>query len=289
MKLKFKAKCIGHNASIYGLCALNKNEFVTGDGNGSIVKWNINQAETGFQIAKCDQSIICLAFNEEMLLAGDLLGHFYQIDKENLVRRLIAHDKGLYKIVEHDGFVFTVGGDGWLKKWQGVNLIESIQLSHSLIRSIAFSPISNLAYIGDAAGIVYEINTDEMNLIQKWIAHPNTVASLCFIKDKLLVTGGKDAKLQLWDLDDNYKSIAMIDSHWYSVYDLVFVNNHIISCSRDGSIRIWDLNLNPVTTYDALHGHGHIRSVNKLCVMPGGAHLISCSDDKTAIVWELVN
>ncbi|ETO12138.1 hypothetical protein RFI_25237, partial [Reticulomyxa filosa] len=57
----------------------------------------------------------------------------------------------------------------------------------------------------------------------------------------------------------------------------------IISCSSDGTIRIWD----SITGNQLKILQGHTNWVRDVRISPDGQTIISCSDDKTIRLWDI--
>jgi WD40 repeat protein len=106
--------------------------------------------------------------------------------------------------------------------------------------------------------------------------------------NEILYSGGKDAILRLW----NWKSGTMkreIPAHNFVVYDILALpkGSHIVSASRDKSIKIWTEDLNFLERIDLREG-GHRHSVNSL-VSYSENQFVSASDDKRIITWLILD
>jgi len=58
---------------------------------------------------------------------------------------------------------------------------------------------------------------------------------------KFLLTGGRDAHLNIWQTD-SYELIKSIPAHNWAIYDIVFNPDTTLfaTASRDKTIKIWD-------------------------------------------------
>ncbi|KAF5122772.1 hypothetical protein DV452_000536 [Geotrichum candidum] len=71
------------------------------------------------------------------------------------------------------------------------------------------------------------------------LGHTSLVGQLQ-MKDDILVSGGSDGALRVWDLKE-YKCVHRLAAHDNSVTSLQFDENRIVSGGSDGKVRVWDL------------------------------------------------
>jgi WD40 repeat protein len=78
----------------------------------------------------------------------------------------------------------------------------------------------------------------------------------------------------------------MLKGHTDSVYTVAvtFDGRHVVSGSRDRTLRVWDL----ATGKTKKTLHGHTSPVTEVAVTPDGRHMVSsCSWNDTLRVWDL--
>lgn len=122
----------------------------------------------------------------------------------------------------------------------------------------------------------------------------------------LLVSCSSDQSIKVWDVQKKEIKTDLRD-HEHVVEDVRWanensfqyiqkasdidekqcsgVNRYVVSCSRDKSIKFWDVNTS--TLLFTLIGHDNW--VRMLRFMPGGRYLISAADDKHIKVWDIEN
>ena len=103
----------------------------------------------------------------------------------------------------------------------------------------------------------------------------------------MLYSGGRDALLKIWDTQQNDLCQTSVNAHMGTINSLCFVDDWLISAGRDKIIRIWEkdgLLAESKSSFDNWHFH----SVNKVINHPLSKELISCSDDKSIILWEQI-
>jgi serine/threonine protein kinase len=115
--------------------------------------------------------------------------------------------------------------------------------------------------------------------------HLNSIHTLTFNEDgKILVSGGADQTIKLWDLKTN-QLLHTLKGHQSIIETVIFTPDHqfLISGSWDYTIRIWDYK-NQVEINQFKEHSGWI---NCLTISPDGKTLISGGADKTIKVWQL--
>ena len=120
----------------------------------------------------------------------------------------------------------------------------------------------------------------------------NSVFAVEYSADgKFLWSGGRDAHLKVWDVEQMMVPIFSEPAHWFTINAIVFSpdGKYVATGSRDKTIKIWDVeNLKLLKVIDATRNEGHVNSVNTLLWAKYNNWLISGSDDRSLIVWEII-
>ncbi|MCK6695880.1 MAG: hypothetical protein L6Q97_27735, partial [Thermoanaerobaculia bacterium] len=118
-------------------------------------------------------------------------------------------------------------------------------------------------------------------------AHANSVFVVAYTPNhRYLLSGGRDAMLRVWDLENNLTLVSEQPAHWFTVNHLVFSpdGQFFATASRDKTIKIWDTEtFQLLRVLETIRDGGHINSVNRLLWTPD--YLISASDDRSVILW----
>lgn len=101
---------------------------------------------------------------------------------------------------------------------------------------------------------------------------------------KLLVSGGTDERVRLYDLEDQVE-LGDLQQHTGAVTCLAFVgSSHLLSGSADSTICIWR-----VHDWTCLHILGeHGAEVTSIAPHPSGRLALSVARDKTLRLWDLI-
>jgi WD40 repeat protein len=163
------------------------------------------------------------------------------------------------------------------------------RVSNKAIRAIALLPSGLLAAAG-SDGNVHLLEAETLAEISQWAAHSPTVMALCTLPNGCLATGGRDARIRIWDLTSASPTLKQeVAAHHYTIYDLALHpgGDLLLSASMDKTLKLWDLEtMRLLRVQDHARYGGHTASVNR-CLWLNSQHALSCSDDRTAILWEL--
>ncbi|CAM9420870.1 unnamed protein product [Chrysoparadoxa australica] len=145
------------------------------------------------------------------------------------------------------------------------------------------------SYEGFCHGWEVEGEGDRANLSFAYKTHQGVVKSLAVVSKgpkagKLLVTGGVDERIRIYDLASKMES-GELNQHSGTVTCLEFCDStHLLSGSEDSTICIWR-----VHDWALLHVlGGHKSAVHDLSIHPSGRLALSVSKDRTLRLWNLL-
>jgi len=286
----------GHQSGIYALCqGAHPEEIFSTGGDGWIAKWNLTESEDGVLVARVEGqlfSIIALP-EQDCFVAGDMNGGLHWVYPSNpeLNRDIAHHHKGVFQLTQVKDQLYSLGGTGTLTQWniQTARPNFSVSITSKSLRCLDYSASRNEMAIGASDHNIYFLDADTFEV--KYMiasAHENSVFSVRYSQDgHILYSGGRDAHLKVWDLENNYHLVSNQPAHWYTINDIVLdpSGKYLATASRDKTIRIWDAqNIQLLQTLDAMRMNGHVNSVNALFWNEHG--LLSASDDRRMIWWK---
>ncbi|MBL7818564.1 MAG: hypothetical protein JNL70_26430 [Saprospiraceae bacterium] len=299
------AQLTGHTGAVFAITeGEDAQHILSGAGDGWVVEWDLMKPDLGRLIAKVERNIFSLLFlkNQNKIIAGDMDGgvRFVDLSEPSLSRNILHHGgKGCFGIKCIDNQVFTIGSDGILTRWsvQDNRSLESVQLSSKSLRCFDFSEFKNELAIGSSDGNIYFVDATSFELqrtVEK--AHDNSVFSIKYTPDsRFVLTGGRDAHVKLFDTEGgSSRPVVSVPAHLFTINSIVVhpKNPHIFAtASRDRTIKIWELTesmeLKLLKVLDTIRYGCHIRSVNHLFWSSYNDYLISASDDRSLIVWQI--
>ena len=299
MTIRKTAQLTGHHAAVFSLCqGMDAQHFFSAAGDGWVAQWDLENPETGKLAAKVDAQVfsICFLKNQQRLVAGDMNGgtHWMDLQHPETTMDIAHHRKGVFDILSIGEHVFTAGGDGMLTRWaasEGRSL-ESFQLANQPLRCLDYCESTHEIAAGASDGCIYFLNaqTLELNHVIENAHHHSVFTVKYHPVNRLLLSGGRDAHLKIWDLENGWANIYAGPAHWFTINSIVFHPQGLLFAtgSRDKTIKIWDAqSFELLKVLDTVRDGCHVNSVNKLFWSSHNYTLISCSDDRSIILWEI--
>lgn len=176
--------------------------------------------------------------------------------------------------------------DGVLSVWdvKTWRQLFTFELGGGRLRAMHYIENDDLLLVGKYNGEISVYETEFYNEILCFQAHKTGVSSLTFdTNTKMIISGGQNALIKSWGLNGSLST--SIPAHRFIVYGLKIFNDSLsLSCSRDGSIKVWNNAFQEVVQKIDVSGFGHKHSVNQLLVI-NTELFASCSDDQTIKIF----
>lgn len=272
-----------HEGPVYAL-AISENMVFTGSSDRTVKSIDLSHGIVQPFTVRSEVSPISLwAISPELLAIGYLNGEFYLINPLTRKTLFDYHFSGdgvftLYSF--NDSELYFGLGSGRLAILDFVRLewIYLEQVSADKIRAMVYDSTAHCCYLGSKDGYLLAFDVAEYAVNVRWHAHDGGVNSLLLTSTNQLVSGGKDGHIRVWK---GHECIHSIPAHRGVVYGLQEVNNSIVSCSRDKSIKVWNMeSLKPLQKLTF-----HRQSVNQL-VQQNAHSFVTASDDHRIAHWE---
>lgn len=289
----------GHNAAVYALDrGPEAHHFLSGAGEGWVAQWDLRDPELGQLVAKVDRNIFSLCYLKEnnQLVIGNMDGgvHWVNIDHPEKNKNIAHHEKGVYAIERIGEWVYSLGGAGRISRWSAAEQrsLESLHLSNQSLRCVAYSAARNELAIGASDHAIYRLDATTLDIKERVNkAHDNSVFTLQYSPNgQHLISGGRDAHLKVWALEPVLTPISSQPAHWFTINHVAIHPKVPIfaTASRDKTIKIWDLDTFALLkVIDAEKFGGHRHSVNRLLWSADNNFLVSASDDRSIIIWQI--
>jgi centriolar protein POC1 len=293
------AELNGHSNPIFTLELSQKPGILfTGGNDKGLVEWSLKTntfIKVMFPVAASIYAIHCPVGYPLMftgLRNGDVL--VFDFIKQQLLPTLKNHQKPIFDIksVNHKQELLVASEDGSVSIWslKTLELLHAIKVSEDTVRSIAISPDEKRVTFGCRNNQVKIYDLTDYTLIKTLHGHTMPVFSLQYAPaGDYLVSGGRDAQVKIWDAK-SYDLLHNIPAHLFAVNSISFHPTlpYFATASMDKSIKIWgadDFKLYKIISREKGYS-SHQLSVNK--IVWNGNQLISVSDDKRVMVWDVV-
>ncbi len=292
------AALTAHSGAIYALHqdGLSRNIFYSAGGDGSLIKWNLNNLKEAILVSKVHTNIFAMNAlpQQNLMLLGQIQGGIHILDmlKKKEIKHLAFHQNGIFdiKVIENGKALVVAGGDGIVSLWSGDDfvLLKNKMISEKSIRCLAVDEANLKIYAGCSDNCIYILHYKTLEVLHKWQAHNNSVFSLCISPDKKhLLSGSRDAHLSVWDINDGYRLTLSQPAHLFTINHIAYnpEGSLFATAGRDKHIKIWNAkDFSLLKVIDKEKSDGHTNSVNKLL---WNDYLISCSDDRSIMVWDI--
>ena len=290
------SECSGHASGIY-TAVVFEDKVYSASADGFVARWNIRlgtQDKFAINIGKPVYSLM-VSHTGDFLMVGTNAGDLYVFDLENRseIKHFVQHKSAIFTLTENKqkNVFYSADADGNIAVWDSVafELKLFLPLGCGKIRRLSVSTDGSFLAVGGQDGFVRVLDTEFYNEVSLFYAHQDGVSAVCFHPEniEILYSGGKDAILRMWE----WKSGTLkkeIPAHNFVVYDILAfpASKHVVSASRDKSIKIWTEDLIFLERIDQRTG-GHRHSVNSISKFSDD-QFISASDDKRMITWQIL-
>ena len=292
MKLELLNSFGNKKAPIYAIAnGTHSESFFTASANGMVSEWNTEYGDSSEIKVKTVGAVFSLLFDEttKFLWIGCQQNRLSVVDIEQKkeIKNYNVHPGGVFDIKIVEDKVLSAGADGNVIEWDrnDATYTRTIPLSDSKIRRFAVSAQEKILAFPFSNGEIEIVDPVFFNSIEKKKVNDLGVASCAFHpKKSVLLTGGRDGEVHLWNTKKGYDSLVNFTAHKANVYAILFhPENHVfVTGSRDKEIKVWDSE-----TLDFMCSASHTRSVNALHFLKNGL-LLSASDDGSICLWKIL-
>lgn len=280
----------GHQDAIYAMDIDSSCGVIYSAGaDGKLVKWNWPSDSDGIQIAQLPGTAYSLKIVENgKIYLGTSTGELLIVESNagEIVKRVELHQGGLFDVVIHGDKMYTLGADGVLTvgNKDGSDFskykISEKSLRKGLVRE-------NELWVACSDHMLRRIDLDSMKVIQENEGHRSSIFDILGVEGKIY-SAGRDASIKMWSLENEVKQLKSVPAHMYTIHSLAYnpENGMLASGSMDKSIRLWDRDLKIIKEINSENHEAHTNAVNKVLWIDQ-EHLISCSDDKTIMLFHV--
>jgi len=286
-----------HTEPIYALEQHGNHTFYSGGGDGHLLYWDLNNTSQAHTIAKTSDSIYLIKYlGDDRLILGTNSGDIYLIDRQ---KKQILAENNLGQTIfdcaiirpQKRAFVTLANGHLSSISLESLEVLQSKKIADDHLRCITSNSDSSRYAIGASDGSITLVDTDGNVILRQQNAHSDSVFSIYFDGFHRLLSGGKDAYLKSWLINERALSEEnAVPAHLFTINNIVEgpFNGLVTTASRDKSIRIWDVQtlLLQKALDRSKHPEASTHSVNRLLYLNKGC-LISAGDDRVIRIFKI--
>ncbi|ASU34540.1 WD40 repeat domain-containing protein [Mucilaginibacter xinganensis] len=292
------AELTGHGNPIFTLELSQKPGILfTGGNDKGLVEWSLKDYAFIKVMFPVTASIYAIhgPVSFPLLFAGLRNGSVLVFDfiTQQLLPPLKHHQKPIFDIksVSHKNELLVASEDGTVSIWslETLSLLHNIKVADDTVRCISVSPDEKQVAFGCRDNQIHIYDLEDYTLVKTLHGHTMSVFSLQYSPNgTCLVSGGRDAQLKICDAA-SYSLLSSVPAHLFAINSIAFHPSlpYFATGSMDKGIKIWgadDYKLYKTISREKGHAN-HQLSINKL--VWNNNQLISVSDDKKVIVWEI--
>ena len=288
----------GHNDCVYTLApSVSDSVFFSGGGDGMVVKWDLTQPNQGELIARLPNSVYALHHDKKsnLLIAGHNYEGIHLLDWQSKqeIGSLKLTPAAIFDIVTTEDDILVATGEGMLMVVDRIGLRIKAKLapSEKNARVLAINTKVGEVAVGFSDNFIRVFSLRDYKLKYEFKAHDNSVFALSYTPDNnFLISGSRDARLKLWDVNSAYRQANEVAAHLFAINHLTFSpsGEYFATASMDKSIKVWLASeMKLLKVIDKARHAGHGTSVNKLLWTSHQNQLISASDDRSISVWDV--
>ena len=225
--------------------------------------------------------------NNNSIIAGTNKGHIVLWNLNSLTEKPIAfkiHNSVINQIISSkDGKIYySASKDGSVKTWniKDITSVKTIYRTKEKIIAIALDNSESFVAVASKNGHFDYVNTSDFSIKKGFQNKNSEISSFCFAQNNTLILGFTSGKIEI---RKNGK-IKEFTAHTSGVTSIIYddISNRMISCSYDGSIKVWSLT--DYETEPPLIIDKHDSWVYSIALTPDKTKIISGSADKNILI-----
>ena len=230
--------------------------------SGNNLPLNIKLVHSGY--ALCHTS-------DQQIWYASLLGNIHVIDLNQRaeIKNFAYHKSPVFRIIEipESNIIASADANGYLGLWDKKDLknLAFVPLGSEKIREINYNPHLKSLCLGNYSGELLDVDFETLNTRKIAINNPEAspIHSTSYLESKKIwLLGLKNGHLA--SSTENIKKGLHLPVHNFGIYGLLALDNEgiLVSCSRDKTIKVWNLHDFTLIHELCFKEGGHNRSIN---------------------------
>ena len=240
-------KTITEEGIVFCLLEFEPNILLSGTEKNTIQLWNINNYDYDAKLhsfeghslwvnnlVKCNSQKFASCSNDSEIR----IWNYISKECENILK---GHTNCILSMTMlKDGRLCSASADCTIKIWNlETNICEETLEGHNGIVKCVYG-LSN-GYIASGSNDKSIIIWNADCIVTRLEGHTESVRDICQINDNLIASSSFDRTIKIWDLNSG-KCLNTLQGHTLNVIGIIYLKNsrHLISCSNDKTIKIWE-------------------------------------------------
>lgn len=222
--------------------------LVTAGNDHRVVRWSPESAQAIQDITSLEHTIANMAMDPQGRFAAfagfSNVISIIDLTNDKVVTKLEAPSPDIRSLtISPNGKMLAAGGrNGTVRLWNldTMQVMQDMEIHSRRVYDIEFSEDSAKIFTAadDRRIVVTEIVSKQSTEIAKL---PAKVMALELVGNNMMVSGGSDNKIRIWDLQSN-REVGQLLGHKGTVDVLEYDGNRLYSGGFDAQLRIWQVN-----------------------------------------------
>ncbi|KAI3642048.1 hypothetical protein MP228_011603 [Amoeboaphelidium protococcarum] len=240
----------GHRDGIYSVMYDGKNrQIISGSRDRTVRVWDIETGEQLHVMNGHSQSVLTVAFNDDLVVTGSSDSTIKVWDRRNqyaLLHTIHGHSESVLNVVlDDDHNIVSASKDKTIKIWQRQlendqwELITTCTGHKAAVNSISVQKGLMVSASGDRIIKVWDFVKKDGTCLRDLVGHARGIAAIHF-DGTYVASGSSDQTIKLWNVHTGQLLKSFV-AHSDLVRTLQFNNNFLISGGYDGVVKVWDM------------------------------------------------
>ncbi|RZF37593.1 hypothetical protein LSTR_LSTR003158 [Laodelphax striatellus] len=251
----------GHSKFVSSVCVLPASEILpgglilTGSNDNTICAYRTGDTEPAFVLTGHTNAVCCLSASTNPKTPSIVLSSSWDQTAKvwclgggggggEALLTLTGHQAAVWSVVQlSGGHIVTASADKTIRTYTAEGKHEVTITGHTdCVRDLAAlqSPTEFLSCANDATIRKWNVITGEC--LDTWYGHPHYIYSISALPSGLVVSGGEDRSVFVWNSGGKQESITLPAQSVWAV--ALLPNGDVVTGSSDGVVRVFSCNEN---------------------------------------------
>ena len=235
---------IGHTGGVWS-CAVSDDTMVSASTDHDVKVWELSTGREIYTLTGHTQTVRCVSLVDGYIVSGsrDNKVRVWNAETGESLHVFQGHTQAVRCLEFNGRYVVSGSYDHQVRMWDILDNPEStcwrVMTGHAnRVYSLQYNGTWVVSGSLDCTIRVWDADTGEcVNTLR---GHESLTGHM-MLKQDILVSGNADHTVRVWNVRTGREMYPTLDQHTSAVTAVTFDSMHIISCSDDGSVKLWDL------------------------------------------------